>query len=69
MADKYEQEFFTDATLGEAFIAGAEWDREQMMKEAVEISYKGGTARINGEEKPLEGGKVRVIVLKKENDK
>ena len=27
-ADAYEQEYFTDATLEEAFIAGAEWMAE-----------------------------------------
>lgn len=32
MADNYEQEFFTDATLGEAFIAGAEWGAERFAK-------------------------------------
>lgn len=29
-ADKYEQEYFTDATLGEAYIAGAEWAMQQL---------------------------------------
>lgn len=52
--------------MREVFIAGAEWYREQMMNEAVEISYKGGTARINGQEKPFEGGKVRVIIVKED---
>lgn len=52
--------------MREVFIAGAEWYREQMINEAVEISYKGGTARINGQEKPFEGGKVRVIIVKED---
>ena len=52
--------------MREVFIAGAEWYREQMMNEAMEISYKGGTARINGQEKPFEGGKVRVIIVKED---
>ena len=39
------------------------WERKRMMEEAVEISYKGGMARINGEEKPFEGGKVRIIIV------
>lgn len=28
-ADKFEQEYFTDTTIGEAFIAGAKWQKEQ----------------------------------------
>ena len=28
-ADKFEQEYFTDATIGEAFIEGAKWQKEQ----------------------------------------
>lgn len=55
-----------NSAYGIGFLEGAEWAREQMMKEAVEISYKGGTARINGEEKPFEGGKVRIIIVKED---
>lgn len=32
-ADKYEQEYFTDATLGEAYMAGAEWQAKRMKDE------------------------------------
>lgn len=55
-------------TFSDAINYGMRLQKEQMMKDAVEISYKGGTARINGEEKPFEGGKVRVIVLPKETE-
>ena len=71
-ADKYEQEFFTDATLGEAFIAGAEWDREQMMKEAVEgrvfMSFVPGHNQMVMADVDLPTNtNVRVIVLPKED--
>ena len=31
-ADKFEQEYFTDTTIGEAFIAGAKWQANQLLK-------------------------------------
>ena len=75
MADKYEQEFFTDATLGEAFIAGAEWDREQMMKEAVEYEVWDFSSSLEDcphVNIPLDnkqyrsGDKIRVIIVKED---
>lgn len=73
-ADKYEQEYFTDATLGEAYITGAEWQKEQMMKEAVEgeiqMRYSGclcaKTIRAINEDKFKLGDKVRIIIVKEE---
>lgn len=57
------------AYANRCFENGKQAMKEQMLKDAVEISYKGGTARINGEEKPFEGGTVRVIFLPKEDEK
>lgn len=31
--------------------------------EIVELSFKGGTYRVNGEEHPFKGGKAKVIIL------
>ena len=36
-ADKFEQEYFTDTTIGEAFIEGAKWQKEQMMNNGTVI--------------------------------
>lgn len=73
-ADKYEQEYFTDATLGEAYITGAEWQMKQMLKDAVEgeiqMRYSGclcaKTIRAINEDKFKLGDKVRIIIVKEE---
>ena len=64
-----------DATLAEAFIAGAQWQKEQMMKEAVEgyitLTLEGVrtvAATIKEEDNIGIGDKVRVIILKKEDE-
>lgn len=60
------------------FIAGAEWQKEQMMKEAVEgtiICYNDETYSVvsccfdNKEHHHRSGDKVRIIVCKKEDEK
>ena len=58
--------------IREVFIAGAEWDREQMMKEAVEgkihpDDYEIWVNLVRYGYKFNDGEKVRVIVLPKEN--
>ena len=58
--------------IREVFIAGAEWDREQMMKEAVEgkihpDDYEIWVNLVGYGYKFNDGEKVRVIVLPKEN--
>lgn len=57
-----------------AYIAGAKWDREQMMKEAVEHYVIGeiagspvGPAIVHYDDNLTIGDKVRVIVLPKED--
>ena len=76
--ERIYRDFFNERNQGDASFRdllaykeghcdGMTEQKEQMLKEAVEISYKGGTARINGEEKPFESGKVRVIILPKED--
>ena len=67
--------------IADAFIAGAEWQKEQMMEEAVERVVKedaGGYPYINatelydyGNDKPLAkaGDKVKVIVIPEKSEK
>ena len=45
------------------FNKGIEEGKRLMMEEAVEVSYKGGTAMVNGVEKPFDGGNVRIIIV------
>ena len=35
----------------------------QQEHEIIEFSFKGGTDKINGEEKPFKGGKAKIIIL------
>ena len=62
----------------DSFISGAKWDREQMMKEAVEgevkdyrfvreINYSSAKIEFNSIPELKEGDRVRVIVLPKED--
>lgn len=81
-ADKYTQQMLEswrfDSTgcrpPRESFIAGAKWQKEQMMKEAVEgkiIFLLNGDVAVNigdTDEYKL-GQKVRVIICKKEDEK
>ena len=59
-ADKFEQEYFTDATIGEAFIAGAEWAIHYQEKKIADAYEKGKQEGIrivrSWESSPGQGG-------------
>jgi len=74
-ADKYASDStgFIDMTAYRAFIAGAEWQKEQMMKEAVEgkvfMSFAPGHNQMVMADVDLPTNtKVRIIVLKAEEE-
>lgn len=59
------REYIDELCLGVAHHF-AQWQKEQMMKEAVDVTFKSGTMRVNGVETPFEGGKAKLIIIKKD---
>lgn len=75
---KYSNDMFDRADIAEGFIAGAQWQKQQMMEDTIETTVKvdaGGYPYIPSmelydytEDKPLakEGDKVKLVIIKED---
>ena len=58
----------TDKFIYNAFVAGAEWQKEQMLKGAVEGFVSQDELIVRGAKKLKNGDKVRIVVIKADEE-